>query len=61
MKNQKECESCFYHKVRDFNPETGQFEFGPFCLKTGAPVRCEYASENCKLAGYQASKKETKS
>lgn len=42
-----ECESCYYRKVRDVDPDTGKLAFGPFCLATSQPVKCESASEKC--------------
>jgi hypothetical protein len=50
MENQNECEGCFYQKVRDVDQDTGKLSFGPFCLKTGQPVRCEQVSTACGLS-----------
>ena len=43
------CEGCFYQKVRDVDQKTGELAFGPFCLESGQPVRCEQAVINCEL------------
>lgn len=52
MKIPKECEKCFYQKVRDADPETKELTWGPFCLKTGAPMLCEVAANGCELHQY---------
>jgi len=47
MGNQNDCEGCFYQKVRDVYPDTKKLSFGPFCLQSGQPVRCERAVFEC--------------
>jgi hypothetical protein len=41
------CEGCYFKKERDTDPESKKIEWGPFCLKTGVPVRCEKEAKNC--------------
>jgi len=43
------CEGCYYFKARDFDPEAGKIAFGPFCLKSGSPIRCEAVVNECDL------------
>ncbi len=50
MENQNECNGCFYQKVRDADPETGELAWGPFCLKSGSPFRCGQVSTGCELS-----------
>jgi hypothetical protein len=47
----KECEDCFYFKVRDVDPETGELTWGPFCLESGQPIKCEIAIQRCETKG----------
>ena len=45
--NQEKCEGCFYFKVRDVDSETGDLAWGPWCLESGQPVKCEIAVVEC--------------
>ncbi len=42
-----QCEDCFYFKPRDADPETGELAWGPFCLESGKPAKCEIAVVEC--------------
>jgi hypothetical protein len=44
------CKSCYYRKARDVDPETGKLAWGPFCLESGQPVRCDSILE-CEIKG----------
>ena len=49
--NQEKCEGCFYFKVRDVDSDTGVIAWGPFCLESGQPIKCEVAILECVIKG----------
>jgi hypothetical protein len=48
---QEKCVGCFYFKVRDVDPATGALAWGPYCWRSGNPVKCEIAILECEIMG----------
>ena len=42
------CEGCYFYKLRDVDPDTGRLAWGPWCLKSGQPVRCDVSVLECE-------------
>ena len=46
--NKEKCEGCYYCKVRDVDPDSGELRFGPYCLESGTPAKCGESVCKCE-------------
>ena len=47
MSDRPKCDGCYYEKPRDADPATRELAWGPWCLESGQPVKCEIAVVEC--------------